>query len=236
MIWRKAWLECRFRVWLGIFLTALMLVSGLGVLPSSPMVKSPATVWDLYCGVLTFTVGIMVVNFAGSGINSQSIWGIFHGFHPSMYYMLSLPVSRRRALLVRSAVGWLLTLATIVAGALPFFFLAPLQGVPVKAGAVADAVVFLAIGSLPLFGFVTLMTTIFDEVWAGVIGYLALGAFFGAALGEFALKSPFNPLLFVDGKLMNQTHDAHWLAIAFCLAAGAALMAASVRVVERKEY
>src|ERR1035438_4342070 len=50
---------------------------------------------------------------AGSGINSQTTYGLTSGFHGSMLFTLSLPVSRRRLLFVRAGLGALQTSALV---------------------------------------------------------------------------------------------------------------------------
>ncbi len=55
---------------------------------------------------------------AGSGVNSQTTYGLTSGFHGSMLFTLSLPVSRRRLLFVRAGLGAIQTsvLVAILAG------------------------------------------------------------------------------------------------------------------------
>src|ERR1035438_4815038 len=62
---------------------------------------------------------IIAANFlAGSGVNSQTTYAATSGFHGSMFFTLSLPVSRRQLLFVRAGLGALLTsaLVAILAG------------------------------------------------------------------------------------------------------------------------
>lgn len=109
-MWRKSWWECRFRVYLCLVLGLFLVLNGLFVIVGA---VKPADAW------------------AGSGINSQSMWGLFHGFHPSMFFLLSLPMSRRRALLTRSAVGAIFGFLIVALAALSFGLLARLRGAPV---------------------------------------------------------------------------------------------------------
>ena len=55
---------------------------------------------------------------AGSGVNSQTTYGLTSGSHGSMLFTLSLPVSRRRLLFVRAGLGAIQTsvLVAILAG------------------------------------------------------------------------------------------------------------------------
>lgn len=236
MIWKKSWWECRFRLYLGLGLMVLLWVNGLVVLLDSPFGKTPEMAWDAYSRLLTGMVLMMVVNFAGSGINSQSHWGMLHGFHSSMYFLLSLPVSRRQALLVRAAVGWLLTLLVIVLGAAPFAMLLPIRGMHVGAAPVLGTIVFLAIGSTAIFGVMTLLTTLLDELWAGILGLALAGAFVGYGGALIGPNRHFNPLTFMDGELFNRSGAVSWPAITAFIAVGALFLMASIIVVERKEY
>jgi ABC-type transport system involved in multi-copper enzyme maturation permease subunit len=225
MLWEKAWWECRFRVLLSTVLVACLSILGLS-----------AEVRPIYGQMLAFTISIIIMNLAGSGINSQSMWGMFSGYHPSMYFLLSLPVSRRRALLTRTAMGGGLTFLFILLGAVSFAFFTPAPHDHTRVAVALSAILFLTIAGYGLFGIGTFLTTLFDEVIAGVLGLGLAGALLGGATAIGAAEKKLDPMDFVDGQLFLRTGDMAWPAIAVFLIVGTACFLASVYVVERKEY
>ena len=80
----------------------------------------------------------------------------------------------------------------------------------------------------------TLLSTLFDEFWGGIIGLTFMGFMFGLGLSQDSKK--FSLLSYLGGLHFNRTGDIVWPALLTVLALGAAFMAASVYVVERKEY
>ena len=234
MMWRKAWWECRFRVFLCSVISFFLVLNGLLLLADA--VKVPQ-VWPLYCRLLMSTlVAVTVTNLAGSGVNSQSTWGMFHGFHPSMFFLLSLPVSRRRALLVRAAVGAFFTFLIVAFGVVGFGLTAPLRGVPVGAESIISAIVFLSLFAWALFGFTTFLTTLFDEIISGVLGLGIAGALVGAFYAMSQGRRHIDPLAYIDGELFVRTGIVVWPAVIGLVLTGAAFLLASIYVVERKEY
>jgi hypothetical protein len=121
MLWFKAWLETRWRfgfvvgsillVWVAPFWLPLF---GLRVPAGFPASK----LWvAIHLGTVLLYI-YAAIFLAGSGINTQTTYSATSGFHPSMLFTLSLPVSRRRLLLVRAGLGALQTsfLVAIMAG------------------------------------------------------------------------------------------------------------------------
>lgn len=235
-MWGKSWRECRSRFWVGMFFCVAATVLGLSGLIGSPLSTTPEETWMWYSRGLAFTAVLMTVNFAGSGINSQTAWGVMHGFHPSMYFLLSLPVSRTQALLVRSAVGWIQLQMVLFLSAFPFALLAPIRGMHFPVWMVAASVAHLAVGATALFGLMTFLTTLLDEVWAGLCGYMIAAGFFGYGGALFGVKRVFNPLAFMDGEAFHRTGIVMWSPVSILLIASAAFLWASALVVERKEY
>jgi hypothetical protein len=108
MLWYKAWLETR---WTLVFTFGSMLLIWLG----PPLLGAHwARPWlgfqlgsaGLYCFTALF--------LADSGINSQPMYGLAPGFHGSMLFTLSLPVSRRRLLFVRAGFGAILCWSAVL--------------------------------------------------------------------------------------------------------------------------
>lgn len=235
MIWRKSWWECRFRIMLGALCSVLISALGLFMLSHGGGDKGPIVFWEGYATVLAgVAVPVMTLLMAGSGINSQTSWGMLHGFHPSMHFLLSLPVSRRRALFVRSAIGALFTAVFILLMTVTVSVIAKFRGVDIPSSLVLASVVFMMLGAFGFYGFSTFLTTLFDEFWAGVIGLALMGLVFGFGLA--LEQSPLNPVRVMAGSHYRQTGDVNWPVILLFALTGIAFISASVVVVERKEY
>lgn len=236
MMWRKSWWECRFRV----ALTAVVVVSliaGAASLIRDPDTggKNPQAMLNFFAQMMAgMVVPLMALLMAGSGVNSQTSWGMLHGFHASMYFLLSMPVSRRRALLIRAAVGAAFTFLFIVIMMAAVAQLSAWRGIPMSGGQVMGSIAFLSLGAFTWFGFSTLLSTLFDEFWGGIIGLTFMGFMFG--FGLTLENKKFGLLSYMAGLHFNRTGDVVWPALLAFLALGAALLAASVYVVERKEY
>jgi hypothetical protein len=193
--------------------------------------------WEKYTQLMAgIVVPIVALLMAGSGINSQTSWGMTSGFHPSMYFLLSLPVSRRRAFLVRAAMGGALTVLFVVLMVGGTGAMARWRGTDIPPAHIAGSVVFVTVGAFSFFALETFLTTFLDEIWAGMLGFLIMGGLFGAgwAIQDFGKKFP--PLEFITGAQWNQHGIVGWGMLAFFLGIGMAFLCASIYVVEQKEY
>ena len=236
MMWRKSSWERRFRVILAALVVAPLIAGGASFIadPATGGKDPQATLNFLAQMIAGMVVPLMTLLMAGSGVNSQTSWGMLHGFHASMYFLLSMPVSRRRALLIRAAVGAAFTFLFIVIMMAAVAQLSAWQGVAMSGGRVIGGIVFLSLGAFTWFGLSTLLSTLFDEFWGGIIGLTFMGFMFGLGLSQDSKK--FSLLSYLGGLHFNRTGDIVWPALLTVLALGAAFMAASVYVVERKEY
>src|ERR1043165_5803785 len=109
MLWYKAWLETRWRILMPMGMILMMLV-----LPNKQGIGPPPPTAQRLQGFSIFWM-IIPVFLAGAGIRTESAFRATKGLHGSMYFTLSLPVSRLRLLAVRTGVGLLETAAVIVA-------------------------------------------------------------------------------------------------------------------------
>ncbi len=224
----KSWMECRFRA----VLTGVVLVSYLllGLLPVANE-KGALTAWNWYSQYVALFAAMVAIMFAGSGINSQSSWGMVRGFHPSMYFLLSLPVSRRRALLVRSAMGMLLTLLSILASI--WFYALPKH---ISPGTALSSIFFISLGAFALFGITTFLSTIFDEMVTSCLAIGAVAGMFGAWAGLDWSKTTLDPMTIITGQQLAQTGHVNGVMVSLCLVTGVVSLLAALWMVERKEY
>jgi hypothetical protein len=235
MLWFKAWLETRWRFAflvgsiLFVWLTPLWLPSfGLRLPPG----VLASRIWmAVHLGsVLLY---IVAANFlAGSGVNSQTTYAVTSGFHGSMLFTLSLPVSRRRLLLVRAGLGALLTgvLVAVMAG---YTLLqrpgcaSALQAIEYIARAIACTMAVYALS--------VLLACVLDDMWQFYAATFCWIAFY-LLQSRFAVISWASPLRGMTLFSYPLTAPMPWAPIVASLALAGVFLCASVLVLQRKEY
>jgi hypothetical protein len=222
-MWWKSWCECRSKVWLASGIAVLLGAAVLVLLrlPSSSI--GPQALWDYYTLLLGgVEAPIIALILAGSGINSQSSWGMQRGFHPSAYFLLALPVSRRRALLVRAALGGIFSALFVV-------FSVGIVGLltPLPAAKVLRSLPMLLASTFGFFGFSTFLTCWLDELLAGTAGLAAVGFIFGGETAIWGAVAKFQPIA---------PESLPWPLGAVFVASGIVFLIASVVAIEKKEY
>jgi len=237
MIWRKSWWECRARVFWAAFAYVAVSCMALVFFSNPPTAKNALATWNLFSILLAcFVTPIITVLLAGSGINSQTAWGMFQGFHASMYFLLSMPVSRRRALLVRSALGAIFTVLFVLLSIGTVALGVRLLGAGVPIARVFGSIPFMLIDAFGFYGLSTFLCILLDEFWAGMLGMGITGLLFGMEVGFWVLPIHFKPAQILSGELFLSTGVVGWPVIVFFLLMGVSFLAASVYLVERREY
>ena len=227
-LWKKSWLECRPRVWLTAGLWMVTTSGTLLMFGLPKIARDPLPFWNVYILALAGVVAPLVAMIlAGSGINSQTASGVLRGTHPSTHFMLSLPVSRRRSLWVRAALGALLLLLFVLFSICVVGFLAPLRGANIPSGRIISAIPVVLLSSYSFFGLGTLLYTWLDELWGGTIGMATVGFLCG---GFVALSEE------VGLRFPVRMGDIPWPVIVVYVAVGLISLVAANVAVERKEY
>jgi hypothetical protein len=235
MLWYKNWLETWPRVmflllWSGIYLLFPAFI-GPGHGARNPVPTAPEQL-RLISSVFSFPFVFAFVFLAGNGIRTQpSIGPAAHSYGKSSLYTLSLPVSRRRLLLVRAALGLVEMAAVSVALALLFWFLyarantdmAGMAGHLMKVFACGIGFYFLStlfatfvedpFHTIATVAFCTLLMILNSSGW--IPGYLNVIGLIGSNG--------------VTGLLT-------WIQMAACVALGGICLIASIKIVESQEY
>jgi hypothetical protein len=174
--------------------------------------------------------GFAATMLAGAGLNSQTTWGMTAGYHGSMLFTLSLPVTRRRLFAVRAATGAVETFIVIVASAVPLIrFLGP------SWSAASLYLAGVCVCSMTAYAVSALFACVTGEMWQLYGSWGALGAM--ALSLRYAPLARFNPL---RGFLMSAYTTAApfawrdaWIGSAFVVAV---CCGAAIRILDRKEY
>jgi hypothetical protein len=182
-------------------------------------------------------LGITLLNcmaalyLAGSGINSQTTYSAVSGFHGSMLFTLSLPISRRRLFLARAGFGAMESCAFVLMTTALVPFLNPdARAFQLLRYGARAMVCTLAVYALSAF-----LSCILDEMWQFTGSILIIG---GVALLQFRVAglsflSPLRGISLLSCPLTASTPWAPILTSAVCVFV---LFFASVRVLERKEF
>jgi hypothetical protein len=256
MLWRKAWLETRWRFAIGFAVLACMAAGAVLGYPQVkkllPLVADPH-VMDRYSGELgrrlresaglvqTFRGFVwvqwirqnstqMITLFAAllgtAGVTSASRGGLF---------TLSLPVSRRRLAGTRAATG--LAELAVIAFVPPLVFpvLAPAIG---ESYDVADSLAHglcMFAAAVAVFELAFLLSTAFDDRWKPLL--VTLGIAIGVGLAEYLTRLPFLGVFHVmTGESWFHEKGLPWIGILALAAAGALLHWGAVWNFRRRDF
>ena len=226
MLWYKAWLETRWR-----FGFVLLCTAGLLFLPD--FLNAPPNRWWIAIELQSVLMGCFAgIYLAGSGINTQTFYGVTSGFHASMLFTLSLPVSRKRLLFVRAGLGALETCVVVLLNECLALHFRPVTTSISQAFRYGFRAVVCTMAVYALSVFVA---CILDEMWQFSGVTLALGAL---ALLQFrsTIVSRLSPLRGMSLLSYPITGALPWPSLLASAAMIAVLMWLSVMAVQRKEY
>lgn len=248
MLWHKAWLETRARfltclATLTIF-SAVFVHHALAITNSSNSGPSHGVVsvgLNADFNRLLFVtqqfvviIWILAVVLLGmGGIVSEKANG-------SASLTLSLPVSRARLLGVRVALG---ALEAIALGAVPWvtvFFISLLGGMPVAITQVALYVLLLLGGGLVYFAMAILASSLIEGEYTAPA--IAFGLVLLSAIILDAWFRPFNLWrlvtgdFYIDRKTFLLATHIPWLALLSSLSIASAMLLASLKVIQRREF
>ena len=232
MLWRKGWMETRFRLLFAVVVVGLMTVQ-----------FSPIG-WKAQYGLHAVTggaigllaVALLSMMFAGTGIATQPAFQESKGLHESTLFTLSLPVSRFRLLAVRAGLGWLEMAGVIAVMCCLLWILFPtLRDTSTPEEMFRHAVVLTACAT-GLYATSVLLATFLDHPWCGPASAIALGALW--FLFDHTPLLPASVYIFRamrDGSPLI-AHTVPWPAMAFSLGLAGILFFVALKVVQRREY
>ena len=226
MLWYKAWLETRWRF---VFMIGFMLLVWLG----PPLLGTPVgREWLalqlgsalLYCIAAFF--------LAGAGINTQTRYCATPGFHSSMLFTLSLPVSRRRLLFVRAGLGAIETCVFVAMMAGLTLFWGP------GATSALQAILYgtrAIVCTMAVYALSVLLACVLDEMWQFTGAILCWSAVF-LLQSRSVVVSRISPLRGMSLISYPATAPIPWLPVVTSVALTAVLLYTSVLVLQRKKY
>jgi hypothetical protein len=232
MLWLKGWYETRLRLLLVAVATLAICLSGAG--SDTPNGEPPAQ--DLEVATLFGAAVMAAIMLAGAGIKTQP--GGFRpskGLHGSMYYTLSLPVTRRRLFTVRVLLGIAETAAVHVLACCAVWTMRPavrLHFLPadMMEHAVAAFACVAVVYAAGVF-FAIFLDDLY-QTWATMAAVMA-GIVF---LNRVSLPAVMQPFLLLSRASPLITHTMPWLGMTTFLVFAALLLMIALKIVESREY
>ena len=247
MLWRKAWVDTRWRFYIGmavligfvflVVLTEPWMVENLTIAPDDPryevfrwQTETVSTyrgyVWlQWFFKVLPTWWVIFAVLMGVGGMVTDASRG-------AVLFTLSLPVTRRRLLGVSVATGAIkLMLLAIV----PSLLISALSLVRGKVYPVTDTLahsLLIVSSGFVFFIFSVMLTVIFESWWPAIIVAIAVLQF---PLTGLKVVNP-GVLPFLSGESYFRDGSFPWPSVFISLAISAAIYFLSVRILERKDF
>jgi hypothetical protein len=229
MLWYKSWLETRWRF---VFVLGSVVLQWLVIMLAST--EGSEMIWARLSLTAPLMFCFAAIFLAGSGVNTQSFYGVTSGYHGSMLFTLSLPVSRRQLFLARAALG-----AVEMSVAIAFVAAITLGAHPDQPplGAVAALGYFgrAVICSLAVYALSMVLACAVDETWQFNGCCLLLGA---ALLLQSRSDwlTRISPLRGMSPLSHSVTGPAPWSALLASVLLTVVLLLVALRINERKQY
>jgi ABC-type transport system involved in multi-copper enzyme maturation permease subunit len=253
MLWYKAWLETRWRFYVGLaLLTGLSALVVLTYPLASKIVVSVVNPGG-WIGERVRTNLAIISTYRGYvwaqwfGQNLHQVWTVFailigvggivtESTRGSALFTLSLPVTRRRLLGVRAATGVieLAVLAIVPSLLIPAFSLWIGQTF-----AVTDAVVYglmTFVGGLAFFGLSFLLATVFSDQLKPIIIGLCVAFLIGMLSLMAKELAPYSLYAVMSGKSYFLSGKVPWFGLAISPVLAAAMFYLAIRIVERRDF
>ena len=227
MLWTKGWLETRWIFVLILWVFAANL--GAAFIQAS---RAPMKPRDLVTSVLLIWIFFPAI-LAGNGIHTPRVLRLSAGTHRSMYFTLSLPVSRVRLLAARIGIGLVETLIVDIAVVVAMMAFFPILKTASNSG---DAILYsvaLVAYTFALYSFSTLWATLLEGPWR------VWGTFLLVIALRWLVAHSMHGLDILDsiaGGAPLLTHKLPWAAIAVLFALTAVFLIAASKAVDSKEY
>lgn len=227
MLWLKSWLETRFRMLFVVGFLVLVLGSAYSRVGHS---QSAGAGLVRAIGVFWLVPAVML---AGEGIKTQPAFQATKGMHGSVFFTLSLPVSRLRLLAVRATVGLIETSGSIAAGCFALWAMFPAireSSTPLNFIQYAAAILVCASAFYFLSVF---LATFLDDIWRI---FSSAAAIVLAGLLSARLPSPFNVFQAMGEASPLITHTLPWAAMGVSVVFAVIFFLAALKIARVREY
>ena len=229
MLWFKGWLETRWR-----FLFALVIPLGALAARYAGGLTSPQDASRLMSALALLWI-FDAMYLANTGIKTQAAFQTLKGLPGSMYFTLSLPVSRLRLLAVRAGIGLLETAGVNLVVCCAAWALFPLVRASSTPADLAGFVLSAFVCTTGFYALSVLFATFLDDMWQvwgsmiaiGLLRWLTIRFPPPPSVDVFRAMGAASPLV---------THTMPWIAMGVSLAIAAILFLAALKIVQAREY
>lgn len=230
MLWYRGWLETRGRLLFALIMNLLILLPVFGPVHGG----APGALRLITGSVAAFTAVLAGV-LAGNGIATEPNFRPARGIHTSTAFTLSLPVSRLRLYLTRTAVGWLETTIAVLSFTIAAWIVFPvLQHASTGAEMLRYALV-LALCNSGIYGAAALLAAFLEDAWR--VWATILFIFFLWWLPDHVqLPAYANIIGAMSSNSPPMTHSMPWGAVIFAVLMGVALGWLGFEIARRREY
>ena len=233
MLWMKGWYETRTKL---LVLLAVTAVISLVASSDSSGANAGIPAQGVDATTLVGASILAAVMLAGAGIKTQpSGFRPSKGLHGSMYYTLTLPVTRTRLLSVRATLGLAETAALYVIVCYAAWLLRPALRLNVSSWDMFQHGVagFFCVGAIYSLG--VFFATFLDDFYQSMASFLSLLAII-VIINRVPLPAAFKPLLVLSQASPLITHKMPWAGMGALLGLSSILLLLSVRIVQKREY
>lgn len=232
MLWYKSWLETRFRVLL-VFALSLFLI---GFIERNTNTHSPShqTV-EYFINTMTLCLSMFTAMLAGTGIKTRPLLKSNRGLYGSMYFTLSLPVSRFRLLATRAGLGMLELVGIAAALSCAAWFIFPALKVHLAVSVLFAYWITVSVCVSAFYFLSVLLTTVLDDDWP-IYGTLIAIWILRWISAAFSVPPSVNIFRAMGAASPLFTHTFPWASMGVSLGAAAILFLAALKVVQTREY
>jgi hypothetical protein len=222
MLWTKGWLETRVLLWLVLAIFALNI--GLELILGARVPVTGDHIATNFLLIWVFFPGLL----AGNGIRTPARFRAARGAHLSMYFTLSLPVTRFRLLAIRAAVGLVETIVVDIAVVIAMW-----ASFPTLRSDAAFYFVTVAAYTVALYSLSVLVAALQEGPWR-------MWGVFLIVLGiRWLLMYPLDGvdiLYGIAGGAPLLTHKLPWISIIVSLSLAVLFLAGASKAIESREY
>jgi hypothetical protein len=222
MLWTKGWLETRVLLWLVLAIFAvnigLELILGARVpVTGDHIATNFLLIWVFFPGLL-----------AGNGIRTPARFRAARGAHLSMYFTLSLPVTRFRLLAARAALGLVETIVVDAAVVIAMW-----TAFPTLRTDTALYFLTVAVYTVALYSLSVLVAALREGPWR------VWGVFLSIIGIRWLMIYPLHSidiLYGIAGGAPLLTHKLPWISITVSLALAVLFLGSAFKAIESREY
>ena len=209
-----------------------MILSIAILLPMPLLNPGHVSSWQIFRLTSPVLCCLAAVFLAGAGVNTQNVYSATSGFHQSMLFTLSLPISRNRLFLVRAGLGAVLTSSFVLIIDAAMLYSAPDH---YSISQATEFVVRTLICTLSVYALFAFLATFLDDMWRMNAGMIAGGIAWTLQV-SFPKAAGFNPLAGLSLYSYPLASGMPWPPVITSVVAIAVLTYGSFLVLQHKQY